>query len=149
MPVTKTIVVDLDGTICDARHRQHLAQAKEWESFHCKLAEDNPWPDVPWLLKLLPMETNVVGLTGRPDNYRSLTMDWLMRHDILLDHLLMRPAGNFDPDIVIKPRMLFDFFGTEEKARREVAMILEDRDVVVDRWRELGFNCWQVRASGY
>ena len=31
----------------------------------------------------------------------------------------------------------------------EVLVILEDRDRVVEEWRNLGFNCWQVRAGGY
>lgn len=146
----KHIVVDIDNTLSDARHRQHLAQAKQWQEFHTKAIHDNPWTDVKEFLGLLPRDVPVLGLTGRPEIWRPMTIEWMVWHKIArFDDLLMRPDDNFDPDTVIKPRMLFEYFGGEDKARESVMMILEDRDVVVERWRELGFNCWQVRASGY
>jgi len=141
------VVVDLDGTLCNSAHRDHLAKAGLWDEFHAKLAEDEPWADVAKLVATLDDDAynfTVVGLTGRNERYREATLKWLHLHHIRLDDLLMRPDNDYQPDHVLKPAMLeaaYEF--------HKVWFILEDRDKVVEAWRNLGYNCWQIRAGGY
>lgn len=40
----KAIIVDLDGTLCNAEHRKHYVEAKkkDWKSFYNGIAQDKP-----------------------------------------------------------------------------------------------------------
>lgn len=159
------LVVDLDGTLSDSAHRDHLAVAKEWDEFHSKLVEDEPHWDVADLLSVIsdsfhPVCTNlqIVALTGRNERYRIATEQWMLKHSIKVDHLLMRPDHNWASDHDLKPQMLVDFVLGEgegtfdlraKEAARKVWFILEDRDKVVEAWRNLGFRCWQTQMGGY
>jgi FMN phosphatase YigB (HAD superfamily) len=144
------IVVDLDGTLCNASHRDHLAVAGQWDEFHSKLMDDEPWPDVKafldlfWTVNSVTEDFVIVGLTGRNEQWRGKTLEWFSKHELFMDELLMRPDKDFTPDAELKPRMLLERFPQES-----ILFILEDRDKVVDAWRNAGFNCWQVRPGGY
>jgi hypothetical protein len=145
------IVVDLDGTLCNSGHREHLARAKQWDEFHSLLSEDEPWPDVAKFISSFDIadDTIFIGLTGRNERYRPATLDWLFKHDLHLDSLLMRPDNDFNPDHELKPQMLDRWLESEGLTHADVWLILEDREKVVEAWRNIGHNCWQVRASGY
>jgi hypothetical protein len=88
------------------------------------------------------------------------TEQWLLKHEISVDHLIMRPDHDWRSDHELKPKMLVDFITgldpekvwTEEHlavSRKVVWFILEDRDKVVEAWRNLGFRCWQTQPGGY
>ena len=89
----------------------------------------------------------IIALTGRNERYRKITEDWL--HDQLIspDYLLMRPDDDFTSDHILKPQMLTEW--RMEHPDVGIAFILEDRDKVVEAWRNLGYNAWQVRPGGY
>jgi hypothetical protein len=148
-----TIVVDLDGTLCDCGHRVELARAKQWDHFHSLLVEDQPFEDVKSLIKLIgckaTMEIDIIGLTGRNEANRNKTLDWLESHKIFFDELLMRPNNDFRQDHILKPELLEEFFGGREIMLKRVMFVLEDRDKVVEAWRNIGINCWQVRQGTY
>lgn len=146
-----TIVVDLDGTLCDCSHRVHLAQAKQWEEFHKGIPEDKVYEDVHQIMSALLGYYDIILLTSRDEKTRQATMDWFEANKILdfVDELLMRPEGNHESDHILKPRLLMEYFGSLERAKEKVLFILEDRDKVVQIWRDLGFRCWQVQAGAY
>jgi hypothetical protein len=144
------VVVDLDGTLCNSGHRDHLAQAGQWDEFHALLMDDEPWQDVQLLVKTLSFTNMVViGLTGRNERYRNATMGWLACHDIRPDRLLMRPDDSYLSDHELKPALLADYLLSSGLSQQDVWFILEDRDKVVEAWRNAGYNCWQVRPGGY
>lgn len=146
------VVVDMDGTLCDSAHREHLARAKEWDKFHFNLKHDKVHSDVKLLLDTfanLEEGPDIVGLTGRNAKYRPATLDWLYKQGIQLECLLMRPDDNYEPDHELKPRMLAEYLQLFGKAPSDVWFILDDRDKVVEAWRNAGYNCWQPRSGGY
>ena len=147
------IVVDLDGTLCDCEHRQQFAQNGEWDKFHEGLVDDLPNKDVAAFLDIVEssfLMAQVIGCTGRNEAFRGLTQKWLGRYDLHVNVLLMRPDGDYTPDHDLKPIMLANFIDCKiEDLRNEITMVLDDRDKVVERWRELGLQCWQVRPGGY
>lgn len=147
----RCVVLDLDGTLCDIRHREQFAQTKQWDEFHKRCEADLPYPDVAGLLRLLSLSgTRTIGLTGRNEAHRPRTLEWLATNRLELDELVMRPDGDWRPDHDLKPQLLIDLFsGKVENALQEVSFILEDRDKVVEAWRNLGFRCWQVQPGGY
>lgn len=149
---SRIVVVDLDGTLCNSAHREHLARAGQWEEFHSLLGDDEPWPDVQQLINMLvndPFAGDVIGLTGRNERYRMMSVKWLAKHRIYLDDLLMRPDKSYQSDHELKPAMLNAYLEKNGKTHADVWFILEDRDKVVEAWRNLGHNCWQTRPGGY
>ena len=144
-----TIIIDLDGTLCNSGHRQHYAVAKDWAQFHGCLMQDEPNADVQGLIAALPENWTRIALTARPEPYRTQTIEWLLSHGIAIDTLLMRPANDFNSDTIVKPALLNRHFGSHEVALQHVAFILDDRDAIVEAWRNLGYRCWQVQPGGY
>lgn len=155
----KTIVIDLDGTLCDSAHRDHHARNGDWDQFHAGCSEDLPHEDVLWLLRALSSlmdeeEVELVGCTGRNEAWRGATERWLIKHGVPLDDLIMRPDHDFRSDHELKMAMLQEWhLSTEPEQKRtiheRVAFVLEDRDKVVEAWRDAGFSCWQVRPGSF
>jgi hypothetical protein len=147
------IVIDLDGTLADCRHRIHLAHSRRWDEFNSELLGDIPFRDVEWFLKELTSHRDIIvlALTGRSDKYMDRTLVWLGKHGLsgVFDEVLMRPEGDYRSDHILKPLMLEEYFGSKEDALRNVRFILDDRETVVAGWREYGIPCWQVRPGGY
>jgi len=52
----------------------------------------------------------------------------------------MRPAGNTENDAIIKKRL----FDENIRDDYDVRFVLDDRNRVVDMWREIGLTCLQV-----
>lgn len=147
------IVVDLDGTLCNSGHREHLARADQWDEFHALLGDDEPWPDVAQLVDR-PFHGDFVNfkfvaLTARNERYRNATLKWLEKHDLQFDELLMRPDDNYESTVDVKPMLLNRWLDEERLTHADVWFILEDRDKMVEAWRNLGHNCWQTRPGGY
>lgn len=142
------VVIDLDGTLCDDRHREHLTKAGRWDDFHARCVEDQAWPDVKAVINAVNETINTVAITGRNERYRKVTMDWLLAQGVSIDTLHMRPDDDYRPSVELKTDLLLDHFGTIEKARESILFILEDRNDVVEAWRNLGFRVWQVSAGG-
>jgi hypothetical protein len=90
-------------------------------------------------------------VTGRNEAFRQLTWSWLNEHklDEYIDTLIMRPDSDWRPDHELKIALLEQAFGSKERALERVAFILEDRDKVVEAYRNYGLPCWQVRPGGY
>lgn len=154
------IILDLDGTVADCRHRQHFAQAGEWDDFHKRCEHDATFSAVADLVRTLNNTTTTgagidadviefVALTGRTEDYRKQTIDWLQNHDLFVDHLLMRQSNDFKSDVEMKIELLELHYGSKEKVLSSVWFVLEDRDKVVDGLRNYGLEVWQVRPGGY
>lgn len=148
------IVCDIDGTISDCRHRQHLAAAGDWEAFHAVLHLDPPHPVVCMTLNLLLRQrAKLIFLTGRPEEYRQETIDWL-RHDAdmhlgeeYLD-LLMRPKGDYRRDVDVKLDLLLQCEEIQKCDKGNI-LILDDRDAVVAMWRDNGYTCFQTAQGAF
>ncbi len=130
------MIVDLDGTLASVEWRTYHLQRRprDWRAFFAGMGEDAP---VPWVVEFLRAEhgeaTRLI-VTGRPEDYRTVCEDWLERHAIPYEALLMRSRGDHRPDHVVKGE-LYD----QAIARRyRVALVIDDRPGVVAMWRERG-----------
>ena len=143
------VVFDIDGTLANCAHRTELARAKQWDAFHEASIFDAVYPDTYKLMGILGTHHNVLCLTGRPEKYRAITMNWLLANSLFPDEIIMRPDDDWTQDGELKVRLLSERYGSLEGALAEVAFILEDRDRVVEALRNAGFNVWQVRQGSY
>lgn len=149
------VVFDLDGTVCDSSHRaKHIAN-KNWDAFYDGIEYDPAHADVVDVLRCMRrFNKTLVCCTARDERYAMQTQTWLRENYLDGAALLMRPAGDNTPSFRLKPQLLIKWlrekFGHSEVRPQEmVQFILEDRDAVVQAWRDLGFSCWQVREGQY
>lgn len=82
-------------------------------------------------------------VTGRSEEAREKTELWLSVYGITYEKLLMRKAEDFRPDNTVK----MEIFNDHIKGKYNVQVIFDDRQKVVDMWRELGLKVFQVAKS--
>lgn len=81
--------------------------------------------------------------TGRDGICEQKTKDWLTFHAIRYDGLFIRAAGDNRKDSIVKRELL----DAHVKGKYYIECVFDDRDQVVQMWRDLGFKCFQV-ANG-
>ncbi len=142
------IIVDLDGTLADTKHRQHYLkqEPKDWNSFNNLCHQDpcNEW------CKLLMRKffttfgrgeemCDVIIVSGRTEDVKGKTLDWLDHNEIDYDEIYMRKSGDFRDDRVIKK----EFYEKDiyPNYKKKPLFVVEDRRKVVEFWREMGIVC--------
>lgn len=143
------ILIDLDGTLCNVSHRTHFVHETppNWPAFFDALIDDTLNEAVA-VLVAMARESGiaVIYVSGRPETHRIPTEAWLDRHNVA-SHvaLLMRPAGDYRPDDVVK-KELYELF---VKEAYRVLFTVDDRASVVAMWRSLGLTCFQVAEGNF
>jgi len=146
------IICDIDGTIADVRHRLPYIQNEDgskrskpdWAAFHAACVDDLPFDDVIEVVNNLTYSVRsyrLYMLSGRNEVVRAETEQWLDNH-MGYTKLVMRKANDRRPDHIIKLEMVRELGLTPDK----VLCIFDDRQSVVDMWRENGYRCLQVAA---
>jgi hypothetical protein len=138
----KTIIVDLDGTLADVRHRLSHVQTpgrKDWKAFFAGMDLD---PLNVWCRELMVAMKNagfgIAIVSGRPDEYEEVIVNWLKQYDIPYDALHLRRHGDRRPDNVVKRQILQNHFN-----KKEILFVVDDRASVVQMWRSEGLVCLQ------
>lgn len=145
----KAYLFDIDGTLADCSHRLHHIQStpKDWDSFFAGCAGDAPILHIIELARTLGTVPgrSIVYVSGRSDQCRQETRDWLHRHHLPAGPLYMRRAGDHRDDDVIKLELL-------AKLRDdgfEPILAFDDRNRVVAAWRAAGIPCAQVAEGNF
>jgi len=144
------VLVDVDGTISKVGDRiSHLNETpKNWDSFYDRCGEDLPIETITRLVKNLFYTNRIVFCTGRREKCRPATVEWINKYIGFSEgdyKLLMRADGDLRHDTKVKPELL-------EKAGIDLSSIefvLEDRNSMVNKWRELGLICLQVAEGDF
>lgn len=143
------IIFDLDGTLADCRHRlHHVTQyPKNWDKFFAEIPGDKPHAPIAKLFECVQVahESDVVWVfcSGRPENYRSTTEEWLQRYCGAHEPLYMRSADDTRKDAVVKLELL-------EKIRADgfnPILAIDDRPQVIEAWRSAGIAVLAVMAD--
>lgn len=87
----------------------------------------------------------IVLLSGRGEEHRAKTEEWLRRHEVPCDELWMRGAGDVRRDDIVKAEL----FDRHVRHRFAVRVSLDDRDRVVAVWRRMGLPTWQVNYGNF
>lgn len=144
----KAIIVDLDGTLCDVEHRVHHVKSKpkNWGAFNQAMDQDKPYF---WCIELIAAmkarDYKIYFVTGRDENFRKMTTDWLERHNVHYDELHMRRDQDFREDSEVKEEI---YINKIEKSS-QVLFVVDDRKSVVERWRKLGLTCLQCAPGDF
>lgn len=150
----KTVIVDIDGTVADGTHRQHhlrkpKGEKKNWAAFNSLMHLDTEHHDIIWLVKLLYSNgCKIVFCSGRNEDNRQVTEAWLEEKAGLkpyYEKLYMRPSKDYRDDSIIKRELL-------QKIREDgydPFLVIDDRNRVVNMWREEGLRCLQVADGDF
>jgi len=142
--IKKTIIFDLDGTLCDCEHRQHYVRGdtKNWGAFFAGISRDTPRTAVANLVRVYDkLGYTILFVSGRGSEYRKETEAWLEKH--LLDcqfALFMRGFQDRRDDTIVKQELYEKYI----KPYFNVEAVYDDRPKVVRMWREIGltvFDC--------
>lgn len=146
------VIVDIDGTLSDASERaeKYLStEPKDWDKFYAACGSDKPIQEIVDLVCALSDHYGIVFCTGRRRSTNEATRQWL--HDNLKTFkalpILYRNDGDTRHDTTVKPELLDEYLKQHPDYR--VAFILEDRNSMVAKWRELGFKCLQVADGDF
>ncbi|MEX2535054.1 MAG: HAD family acid phosphatase [Trueperaceae bacterium] len=143
------IICDLDGTLADIEHRVHHIRGgrpRDWDAFFQACPDDLPIHNTIHLVQRLhEVGFCVLIVSGRSDLVRAETEEWLEKHEVPYDRLLMRRDMDHRSDTIVKAEMVDELgIGPED-----VLMVLDDRNKVVDMWRERGFHTFQVAPGDF
>lgn len=130
-------IVDIDGVLADASHRQHFVDArpKDWAAFFAAVGEDPVIPAGQAMLLSLSREHEVVLLSGRPEHTRRDTTEWLDRNGLPYTSLVLRPDSDHRPAALLKADLVRGIGGPEE-----VAVVVDDDASVTDRLAAAGYR---------
>ena len=141
------IIFDLDGTLALIEHRQHHVRSakKRWREFFAACVDDLPNEPLITLLRKLYASFEICIVSGRSDEVRPQTEAWLKRHNVPHHRLIMRRAGDYTADNILKIGWIHS--GVILKDR--ILCVFDDRDKVVDMWRTAGIPCYQVAEGDF
>ncbi len=143
----KLVLVDMDGTLADCEHRRHYVRStrtKNWPAFFAACDQDPPMPHVREWVNALAEDHCICIVSGRPTDLCGIkTEEWLARHGVRYDHLFMRDRGDSRPDTQIKGEIL------DRLPAEQVALVIDDRQSVVDMWRQRGLRVIQVAEGDF
>lgn len=148
--MSKIIVFDIDGTIADCTHRLHHVKKDnpDWKSFFEECASDAPIESMCDMSIVLSQYYDIVFCTGRSEECREQTEEWLFKY-VNSNALLMRKEGDHRPDHVVKKELLEEYLKLENLEKSSVITIYEDRQTVVDMWRDNGYHVCQVARGDF
>lgn len=141
-------IVDIDGTLSIVGSRIECLKSDppDWDAFYARCNEDVENHAVSLLVGALFWDSwRIVLLTGRPECVRQKTGHWLTANHIEYDQLIMRRDGDFRHDTIVKPELLQE----AGIPLSDISLVLEDRNSMVKKWRELGLTCLQVAEGDF
>lgn len=137
------IIVDLDGTLCDDAHRQHLVP--DWDDYHSQCKNDWLHEDIHSLIHAMRINHCVILLTGRTEKFKDMTKDWLKRHGVVWHSLFMRPDNNREPNAFYKQGVYEEHI----EPNYNVTFALDDNKSVIEMWRRLGITALHCDDTEY
>lgn len=136
-------IFDLDGTICDVRHRRQYVATKprNWDAWNKGLIHDTPNLAVQKVYQALrnDYETDMIIVSGRSDDYKEQTIKWLTDNEIFYDEIYMRKYKDHRDDAVVKGEIADEILKTHR-----ILGVFDDRQRVVNMWIQRGIWVFDV-----
>lgn len=149
----RAICFDLDGTICDVKHRRMYVASnpKNWKAWNAGISLDKPNLAVKLAYEAFSAMQSVDGVldmiivSGRSDEYITQTIEWLTDNGVFYDELHMRKADDHRADYIIKGEI-----ADKIQQTHEIICVFDDRKSVVNMWVDRGiwvFDCGQGKGD--
>lgn len=132
------VIVDIDGTVSHRTNRGPF----EYD----KVIHDAQDKNVIEVVKSLWLAGHkIIFVSAREDWCFNDTYTWLTHNCPPFIKLYMRRSGDTRRDAEVKK----EIYETLIKPNYDVFCVLDDRNQVVDMWRELGLTCLQVNYGDF
>jgi len=135
---SQCVLVDLDGTLANIDHRN------PYDASECVNDELNV-PVAETVHALSQRGYRIVYVSGRDGRWRDETVQWMDKHNLPPATLHMRKPHDTRKDAVVKEEM----YDTYIRPYKDVLLVLDDRQQVVDFWRSRGLWCFQVAPGDF
>lgn len=155
------IIVDIDGTLAHMTEEGRLRFGRQAPYMWKNVGEDKADLAVQTTLVGIQLFGKTVAqimeaierkgrlktilMSGRDEVCRPETEKWLKDNGIQYDELFMRPQGDNRKDNLVKE----EIYEREINGKYEVLLVLDDRDQVVEMWRNKGLKCFQVAEGDF
>ena len=156
------IICDVDGTLMNVekrvqwakKHKKDTDRVMNWDMFLDPLVMlefDSSNRDVCNVINALYSDSsethcnNIIITSARNERHRDVTMKQLSLAGVSYDAMYLRDDGDMRPDDIVKEELLAKIRADGYKP----TIAFDDRNQVVNKWRELGINCYQVRAGDF
>lgn len=130
------IIVDIDGTISDKFPGRG--------PYDYNLVDlDSPKENIIKLIQILETNYKIIFVTARENSCYEKTQNWINLHcNLINDYILLMKQENDDrKDFIVKE----EIYNNEIKDKFNIIAVFDDRDVVVDLYRnKLGLTCLQI-----
>lgn len=140
----KAIIVDIDGTLA-----LHVARGP-YEASKCDTDAPNK-PIVEMVKRFYQEGYHLLFVTGRDKQWHQLTRDWLLNNIFGGDGvywrtgLYMRQDDDKRDDSVVKK----EIYENQIKGKYNIFAVFDDRNRVVEMWRDQGLTCLQVAEGDF
>lgn len=143
---TPAIIVDLDNTLCDTRHREHLVaqRPRNWVAYSMACVAD---PCIEWVADVVrswsvAVQGSVFILSGRNSEARQETVVWLRQHRIPWLEVILRKPNEHEPNAAYKVK-----HAQRIQQDYDVQFILDDHPGVIQAMSEIGIpGLWVARS---
>jgi hypothetical protein len=144
------VIVDLDGVLADASHRQDVlfsgpGRRKNWKAFFDLAGEDAVIDEVARATELFDSALCVVLLTARPTTIRDVTLQWLEQHGLRWELLVMRPEGDYRSSPDAKRMAVYEL----RSAGFDLRLAFDDDRRNVDMFHDEGIPCVYIHSGYY
>src|ERR1035438_8091430 len=148
MMTDNIVMVDLDGTLCDARHRAHMIQGittPDWDDYSLAAYADAPIHGVIKLVKELHDSGYYIAIaSGRAMVAIERTIKWLLLNHVRYDELILRQSGDFRRNDSIKIEIVEAFRARGDR----VVLAIDDMVEVADAMLHIAVPCVLVAKDG-
>ena len=144
MATQPAVIVDVDDTLCDVSEIRHLyAVPDDFRAFTVASRDCPPRREIlEWCHQFHEDGHAVLVVTGRSDEFRDITLEWLDEH-LLVPYagLWMRPQGHYGSNATVKRQIHV------ELARSfDIRAAIDDDPLIAEMWTELGIPSTLVTA---
>ena len=153
-------ICDVDGTLMNIekrvqwakKHKKDTDRIMNWDMFLDPLVMlefDRSNRDVCNVINALYSDSindnNIIITSARNERHRDVTVKQLSLAGVHYDAMYLRDDDDFRPDDVVKAELL----GKIITDGYDPTVAFDDRNQVVNKWRELGIKCYQVREGNF
>jgi len=153
-------ICDVDGTLMNVekrvqwakKHKKDTDRVMNWDMFLDPLVMlefDRSNRDVCNVINALYSDSindnNIIITSARNERHRDVTVKQLSLAGVHYDAMYLRDDDDFRPDDVVKAELL----GKIITDGYDPTVAFDDRNQVVNKWRELGIKCYQVREGNF
>lgn len=140
------VLIDVDGTLALHGTPENPESIRKHHDYG-KVHLDVPNPAVVKAVRALIFDGyHPIVVSSRPDSCKDATRLWIQKHVTVAPFdLIMRRTGDHRPDYLVK----YELFNEHIRDKYNVVAALDDRDQVVNMYREIGITVFQVAPGNF